>query len=411
MLTGDLARVSVRNGVVRPRWVDVTDPGLEAEAERLVGLFARHVGEADGVLDEAIADHIGDSTDFATQRGLAKLLRDTATFEMRAARPPEDIRRVVFDLAARGGVWPVRPGGEGGFAAREAILAEAAAALEITVAEVEEGLFADLSSAARLTAFERPSARALLERYNLALAQAVLLRAREVRIELLKITPARARQLFRFIKFRGLMHRAERTKKGFRLVLDGPLSLLRQTNRYGLQMAQFLPGLALCERWSLEADVAWGKQRTPCRFLVDDTQGLVSRAKDTGTWVSEEERHLEATWAATDTPWKLEREARIIDLDGRDVLTPDYVLRHPDGREAFVDIVWFWKKQSFARRQALLKKAGPPNLIVAVATRMNADRSDPDVGSASVYPFKGVIVPKKLIAIAEAVAALADGKG
>jgi len=408
VLTGDLVRAFIRAGWVRPKWIDPTDPGLEAEAERLIGLFDRHVGEADGALDEAIADHIGDSTDFAIQRGLAKLLRDGATFEMKAAKPPEDIRRVVFERAARKETWPVRPGAGAGFSGRADVLAEAAAALEISVEEVEEGLFADLSSEARLTAFERPSARELLERYNLAVAQAILLKAREVRIELHRISPKRARQLFRFIKFRGLMHRATKTKKGYRLVLDGPMSLLRQTSRYGLQMALFLPGLALCEQWTLEADVVWGKKKTPCRFKLTDEQGLVTRARDTGTWISDEEKHLEASFAAQETPWRLEREARILDLDGRGVLTPDYVLRHEDGREAYVDIVWFWRKQAFKKRLELLREHGPPNLIIALATRLNADRSDADVGDASVYPFKGVIIPKKLIALAEEVA-LAEG--
>ncbi|TNF31219.1 MAG: DUF790 family protein [Deltaproteobacteria bacterium] len=404
MLTGDLVRGFVRGGFVRVKWIDPTDPGLQAEAERLIALFRRHVGDTDGALEEAIADHIGDSTDFMLQRGLAKLLRDRSTFEMRAARPPEEIRRAVFEAAAATGTWPVRPEGGAGFAAREEVVARAAEVLGITREEVEDGLFADLSSEARLTAFDKLDARALLERYNLALAQAVLLKAREVRVEITSVSPKRARQLFRAIKFRGLMHRATPTKKGYSLVLDGPLSLLRQTNRYGLQMAMFLPGLALCERWTLEADVVWGKNRTPCRFKLSDEQGLVSPARDTGTWVSEEERHLEASWAAVDTPWRLEREARIIDLDGRGVLTPDYVLRHEDGREALLDIVWFWRKQSFARRLSLLKEAGPPNLIVALATRLNADRGDTDVGEASVYPFKGVIVPKRLIALAEEVA-------
>lgn len=399
MLTADLVRASVRGGVVRPRYVDADDPALVREAERLVALFEAHVGEKVGDLDEAIADHIGDSTDYLIQRGLTKLLRDLGTFEVRAARPPEELRGRVFELAAAGD-WPVRPGGGDGLGDREAVLARAAEELGITPTEVEDALFADLDTELRLVALDAPSPAELLARYNMALAQAVLLRAHEVRVELPQIRPARARQLFRFIKFRRLMHRAERTDDGYRLVLDGPMSLLRQTSRYGVAMALLLPGLALCERYALEADVTWGKARRPLRFELDEGVGLRSHLADRGTWKSEEERHLERTFAKTDTPWRLERATRVVDLDGA-VLLPDYVLRHPDGREALLDIVWFWRKDAFTRRLERLRASGPPNLIVAVATRMNTDRKTPDVGESAVYPFKGVISPTRLIALAE----------
>ena len=407
MLTADLVRAQVKKGLVRPRWLDTSDPALVADAANLVSLFARFEGERVGALEEAVADLIGDSTDFFITRGLAKLLLDTASFEVRAAHPPEALRAAVFAAAGAAGTWPVRAGGGDGFTAREEVLARVGAALGLSPAEVEEGLFADLDAERRLVSFDRLDGRALLERYNLGVAQAIVLRATEVRVELPGVSPQRLRQLLRALKFRGLMHRAERTTRGYRLVLDGPASLFRQTGRYGLQLALFLPALALAERWYLDADVTWGPKRAPCRFELDHGQGLVTRARDTGTWVSEEERHLEASFAALDTPWRLERGVRLVDLDGRDVLAADYALVHPDGREAWLDIVWFWRKDAFARRLALLRAHGPEHLIVAVATRLNADRADPaalDLGAVTAYPFKGVLVPKRLIALAEPIA-------
>ncbi len=403
MLTGDLVRASLRGGVVRPRWVDVDDGRAQREAARLIGIYEAAVGGAVGELDEAIADHIGDSTDYLTQRGLAKLLRDRATIEVRAAKPPEEIREVVFRLAAGDG-WPVRPGGGGRFADRGAVIAAAAAALELSVDEVEAGLFADLKAAERLVDVELPEPRDLLMRYNLGLAQAVLLRASEVRVTLPKLSAKRARQLFAFIKFRRLMYRARRDGDTWTISLDGPLSLLRQTNRYGVQMAQLLPGLLLAERWSLDADVSWGKDRRPMRFELDHRLGLETHLADKGTWKSAEEVHFEKGFKAAKSDWRLRRSARVVDLGGRGVLVPDYLVKHPDGREALLEIVWFWRKRSFAKRLQLLREAGPPNLIVALATRYNTDRDAPDVGGAAVYPFKGVIRPKAVIALAEEVA-------
>lgn len=403
MLTADLVRASVRAGVLRPRFVDVGRADHLGQAEALVRLFAACRGKTVGELDEALADHIGDSTDFALIRGLAKLLRDGTEVAVDAAAEPAAIRAAVFRAA--GASWPLRPGGGQGFGDRDAALAAAAEALGIDVEAVEDGLFGDLAAEQRVKDVALPEPEALLERYNLGLAQAILLRARAVVVELPGVSAARLRSVFRYIKFRRLMHRAAKTADGYRIELDGPLSLFRQTQRYGLQLAMVLPGLALAERWSLAAEVVWGKERRALRFELDQDAPIVSRDKDVGTWVGDEEKHLQKGFRALDSPWKLSRGARVVDLGGRDVLVPDYVLKHEDGREALLDIVWFWKKARFADRLALLREHGPKNLIVALATRYNGDKKDPpDVGDATCYPFKGVIAPKRLVELAEEVA-------
>ncbi|MCB9728918.1 MAG: DUF790 family protein [Deltaproteobacteria bacterium] len=400
MLTADLVRVRSRGGRLVPRLVATDDPALVAAAETLRALFAEHTGGRVGALEEAIADHIGDGTDYVVWRGLTKLLMDRATFEVAAARPPGEVRAAVFREAASS--WPVGPAHETGLCDRDAVVARAAAALEMTPAEVEDALYADLAAEARLTAIDLPDAASLLDRYNLGLAQAVLLRAREVVITLPRLTPARARQLFRALRFRQLMHRAERGPEGWRLVVDGPLSLFRHTQRYGLQLALFLPALCHLPEWSLEADIVWGPRRQPAVLALDHTMGLRSHTRDVGAWESEEERHLRATWKKGDLEWTLRRATEIIDLDGKDVLVPDYVLTHADGRRVLLDIVWFWRRKAFERRLELLRQAGPPHLIVALATRLRADAAElPELDAGLVYPFKGVIVPRRICELAE----------
>jgi len=424
VLTGDLVRANVRAGELRPRYVDPARPELRRDAERLLALFRDHLGQPIGALEEAIADHIGDSTAYAIQRGLVKLLMDRAAVEMRAPADPVAVRTAVFAEAARR--WPVEAGP--GTTPRRAVVEAAAETLGLTPGQVEEALYADLKRAQRLVDAELPQAEELLHRYNLGLAQAVLLRAYEARVTLERLQARRARQLFRWVKFRQLMHRATRRGTTWTLTLDGPLSLLRQTRRYGLGMALFLPELVRVESpWRLEADVDWGGERV--RFVCDQDTGLVAPGRERGGWESAEEKHLRASWRAAKTPWKLERAARILDLGGRGVLVPDYAIRHPDGRVALLEIVWFWRAETFRRRAALLREEGPPNLIVAVATRLNADRPGrarraggtnasgesakrpalpellgDEAFPGAIYPFKGVLSPKRQVALAEEVA-------
>lgn len=410
MLTTDLVRAQVRAGVLHPRWIEPDKASLLEDAAELVARFSAHLGKSAGELDEAVQDFAALRTDVILVKGLAKLLWDRATvgtIELKDAQgqviTPSALREHVFRAA--GARWPVRPGGGPVHAAREAILAEAATSLGLTPEQIELSLYADRGDEQRVLALEPITPGALLQGYNLALAQACLLKARELRVEVGPLEPKRARALFRELKFRRLLFRAETLDEGrYRLVLDGPLSLFKQTSRYGLSLALFLPALVRCERWSLEADLTWTKgQAREVVLRLDQGSPLTATGRDTGTWTSAEEDHFIKAFAALDTPWSLSPAARVIDLDGRDVLVPDYALTHPDGREALLELVFAWRRDTFMKRVALLAAAGPGNLVIALHDKGGLDdHTLPDTLTA--YRFKGVINPKKVIELAERIA-------
>src|SRR5262249_40719615 len=130
---------------------------------------------------------------------------------------------------------------------RVAVLGRVADEFGMTPEEVDQGLFADLKSEQRLIHFKDISAERLLQRYNVALAQAVLLRAPRVHVAVGQEPPARYRQLLRLVKFHRLICEIERTGEDcYQLHLDGPLSLFSATQKYGLQLALFLPAVLHC---------------------------------------------------------------------------------------------------------------------------------------------------------------------
>ncbi len=125
----------------------------------------------------------------------------------------------------------------------------------------------------------------LIDRYNVGLAQAVLLRSVLVKVEVRNERPARYRQLFRRLKFHRLLYRVEGSMRdGYVFQIDGPLSLFSATTKYGLQVAHFLPALLHCSDFRLEAELRWGPKREPRSFLLEPRDGLVSHQADTGTY-------------------------------------------------------------------------------------------------------------------------------
>src|SRR5207249_4672424 len=101
---------------------------------------------------------------------------------------------------------------------------------------------------------------------------------------------------FRQIKFHRLICDVELASGGrkpsdassYRLHLDGPLSLFSATQKYGLQLALFLPTLLLCEHFELKARLRWGAERKEKVFHLSAKDALVSHQAETGAYVPPE---------------------------------------------------------------------------------------------------------------------------
>src|SRR6266508_1720833 len=100
MLTADLLCARTYKGEVRPVYLDATDPEHREIASDLIALVSAHVGRVRGQIEDALADLVGEGTDYLLHRGLAKLLFDRCEFEVDASCDPVELRRRVFERAA-----------------------------------------------------------------------------------------------------------------------------------------------------------------------------------------------------------------------------------------------------------------------------------------------------------------------
>ena len=169
----------------------------------------------------------------------------------------------------------------------------------------------------------------LIDRYNVGLAQAVLLRSVLVKVEVRNERPARYRQLFRRLKFHRLLYRVEGSMRdGYVFHIDGPLSLFSATTKYGLQVALFLPALLHCSDFRLEAELRWGPKREPRSFLLEPRDGLVSHQADTGTYTPVELKAFVERFRQVAPDWEISECTDVIELGREGVWVPDYRLVH-----------------------------------------------------------------------------------
>lgn len=411
MLVGKQVRVRFGRDRITPVYLDATDAGWRDVAETLLTLFRGQEGRTRGTLDEDIKEAFGDAPGQLVHQGLAKLLEDRCEFDVVSGRPPEELREAVFRAAVE---HRHRPAAEGALVAppfqREEVLTEVARAFEMSVEAVDQGLFADLKSEQRLVRFKDTTAEKLLHRYNVALAQSVLLRATGVDIEIRGETPARLRQIFRQIKFHRLVCDVKpQGKKSVHLHLDGPLSLFSATQKYGLQLALFLPVLLHCKDFSLSAEVLWGPQRKRRTFALSAKDALVTHDADRGSYVPPELTMFAELFSKRIADWELKEETDVHMLGGGSFFwVPDFRLVHREsGKSVLLEVLGFWRKSSAEQHLKRLREHATEPFLLAVSDQLRIEEEELEGLMAGIHRFRQMPLPDE---VAKLAAGLIAGK-
>ena len=402
MLNGNLVRVRVAKGRIIPLYLDRDAREWHEVAESLLLIFREGVGMTRGEIEAEIEEVIGGDTATLIHRGLAKVLEDRAEFEVVADVPPETLREKVFRAAADQR-RALRAAGHRAPFQREAVLEAVAKEVGIEPNAIAAALFADLKDENRMLSFDDMTAQRLIDRYNVALAQAALLRSTVVTAEVRREKPARYRQLFRHLKFHRLMYRVEGgMQDGYTFHIDGPLSLFSATNKYGLQMALFLPALLLCDDFRLDAELRWGPKRDPRTFHLETRDGLVSHYADTGTYTPPEMAAFLDRFRQVAPAWDVSEATEVVELGREGAWVPDYRFVHrATGTDVLVEVLGFWKRSSLDRLLRLLPKHGPPRYLLAISSRLKVDEEALEELSGPVLRFKEVPNAPELMTMLE----------
>lgn len=401
MLTVDLVQV-------RRRGDRLLVPQLDARrreearslAERYLALTEQAVG---GTRDELMARWAEVDVPAHLHKlasGLQKLIEDRCELAMEPGVDPPALRLEVFRRASalrRSLACTERFD-------RDAVLAEVGAAHGLTPAELERQLYADLAGAHQLLSFRTLSAEALVEAYELGQAQAVLLRALSVTADVWAAQAGSYRALFRRLKFLRLLHVLRPLPDGgYRLEVDGPLSLFGPVMRYGLQLALLLPALQECGRFRLDAEVLWGKDRQRLKFTVE---GGGRRSPPRGEPVAgsaeprlpDEVESLLQQFRALDTPWDAAPCTQILELPGVGLCVPDLVFTRRDtGEQVFLEVLGYWSRAAVWRRVELVQAGLPFRILFAVSSRLRVSEAalDGDL-PGELYVYKGVINARRI---------------
>ena len=434
MLTADLVDARKKDGelILRPLDREGRAEALEI-ASSLLDAAHGHVGrrreELDEAWDAAVSDVAAKRVKLAA--GLRKLAADACTFEAETDIDPSEIRRVLFTHASEAR----RRCGDGERLDRAAVVAEAATLLGLPPDVVERAMFADLRSEHVLRAAPPLDAASLVEAWELGQTQAVLLAAVRLTCEVRSASPGLVRAFFAKLKFHKLLFSAERLDgddPGWKVVIDGPFSMFDAVTKYGLRLALAYPALRTLERWSLVADIKWGKTREPLVFragtLAQPTtepgaDGATKRPRRTAAarapapvvahasepHLADDVRELLDGIHALDAGWRARPASALLDVPGQGICIPDLELSREGERDpVYVEVLGYWSRDAVFRRAELAESGLGARVVFAVSSRLrvSAEILDDRVPS-SIYVYKGKMSPRAIVDHASRLAAVA----
>ena len=405
-----IARLS--RGRLIPHRLASDDPRALEVAEELCEVYSGNVGGLRSTLEKELAareEELGPRLDprrgFRIVRALSKLLEERATWTSPTAADPYTIRTRIFELAAALPEPPAAEPGLLGAPTRDEVLSRVAA--ETGIADPAALMYADRQGAQLLEGFEEPSPEGLIARYNVAQVQGALYAARELTVDLER--GADARLVFHYVKLLGLIYALEPVSSGYRLCLDGPLSIFGSTRKYGLRLAKFLPGLLLTSPWRLSATVEWRDRETVLE-LDSESCGLESHYLGPGEGRDADpvrEAFVRAWERAKDTGgWEVERGGDILAFpELRSALVPDFSLERA-GERVHLEVLGFWSERNLIERVALIREAHRRGhrVLVAVSERLGttSEALAEAVEGGTVVSFKDRLAPRAVLAALEA---------
>jgi len=409
-------RISSKLNQIRPVFYDSQEKNQLLLAVKLVKLFEQMgtEGVSKAKLDENILEIEAKYTDYKLVRGICHLLEQRCVYALPGRTFPHggnnnamnaiNLRRKIFEESSRNG-YPATED------ERKQILQKFATESDLTTDELEIAMWADLDKNKYLKNFESLSPLQLISWYNISILQSLLLNC--IKLEFSVYGGFSWKKILRKIKQLGLMYflfhennlesesnkqtrnqeMVFNSKKDKRVIctVEGPLSIVRLTDKYGTAMAKLIPLIIFTDIWSIDAIIlrkSISGVRKTYRFQIsnkDKDLPLFDASKvqpqsasnmNSGSiyknaidnFDSIVEKKFMDKFLKFSIGWNLIREPDPLILSNGKAFIPDFVFEKY-GIKVYLEIVGFWTSEYLKRKLEKIKDL----LNTKSATSVGAD--------------------------------------
>jgi hypothetical protein len=367
---------------IRPAYVSASEDFIQL-ARSLIEIYRKGIGLKRSRLREEVRQFEDAPHNFRLVRGLEVLLDRISTFQVDSPVDPYVLRKTVFSLS-------------NGFTAdpseRARILESASKGFKISASDVEKYLWSDLEDEEILKTFGDLEPEDLLASYNLSITQTLLFKATSLEFTVKQ----NWKNIFKAIKYLGLMYSISRRGDEYVISVEGPVALLKLTERYGTNLAKLLPELLAGGEWALRAQIVsrWQEESRLSIFDLKSSEGILfprATPEPAEEYDSSVERSFARRFSAIGSRWRLLREPELLPV-GIGVMIPDFAFELGRKR-VFFEIVGFWTQEYLKRKLSKLEAAGNVDMIVAVDSSLGISKHI----SGKVILFDGEVPLKPVL--------------
>ncbi|MGN6709325.1 MAG: DUF790 family protein [Candidatus Nitrosocosmicus sp.] len=281
MLSSELLRYKIdyKNNIIYPLLCNIDDDALEYQiSNRIIEIFNECYlkNYNKDKLNNMIKLLESSYKDYKLVRGLAHLVEKKCIFKSLYNQHDTEnyngirsknnniilnsieIRRIVFQESAKNNIALTTE-------KRFNVLRKISDRLNMDVEAVEQLMWSDLEENTVISDFYPIDPKSLLFSYNISLIQTLLFNCirMEIRLSSFKSVGLLWKSLLRNIKRMGLMYWLEidfqksikENKKDIICIIEGPLNILKLTEKYGVSMAKLVPLVINTVDWNIKAEI------------------------------------------------------------------------------------------------------------------------------------------------------------
>ena len=337
----------IASGRVKPQLTDTAAPsGLET-ASSLLAVYneALTSGMTRSALEQLSGSVISASPDEKLASGLNKLLLDRTEFAPAAELDYPAYRKELFSRSAelfKQGILSSPPSAE------------------------TPDIYGDLPAFEQVSAFEALAPEALLELYNLAQCQALLIYASHLELRLADPDVSALRKVMKAIKFFRLLAEFSKLKQnGIKISVSGPYALFGPSVKYAISLAALLQVMVNLKKWSLEAVITFREREL--KLKLDEKLGLHSAQRSFSSFVPEEIRLYHRHFAEKSADWQIVGDTPFLDAGNQQIIFPDLSFASQEsGKVIHLELFHRWHAGQLNSRLELLKQHPELPLILGI---------------------------------------------
>lgn len=416
-------QISSKKNQIKPVFIDCEKDNQPSLPSKIIKMYEdmadRKLSKSN--VDENLSEVEAKNPDYKLVRAICHLLEQRCEYASHEsgfsnARNNDTmnaihLRRQIFEISSLLG-YPVTEN------QRKNILQKVASKNNLSVNDVEMAMWNDLEKNKYLKNFDSLTSLQLVAWYNVSALQTLLLNS--VKMEFSIYGGFSWKKILRKIKQLGLMYSLYResnygsesnaqtknekilfkNKKENKIIctVNGPLSIVRLTDRYGMAMAKLIPSIIFSEIWSINATILRksisGMKKTYDFELSSTDKDIPLFDASTFHFQSEQksgpglsydkygmeyfdsnvEKKFMDKFLKFSTGWHLVREPDPLILSNGKAFIPDFVFEKY-GVRVYLEIVGFWSEDYLKRKLEKIKdltsksetgtSTGPDLLIVA----------------------------------------------